>query len=259
MATKISHTERGSGCALVLLHGFPLDASIWENQLTGLADAARVIAADLPGFGKTKSDEPFTMKSLAEDVHEFLEQIKAIPCVLGGLSMGGYVALEYAKKYPNDLRGLALIDTRAEGDTPQGKEGRDKMIELAKTKGSNAVAEQMLPKMLAEDTQKNRPAIVQRVTAIMQACPPLTIQHALAAMRDRADHTDDIPSIPVPTAIIVGDSDAITPPAIAEAMHKKIPRSSLHIVKGAGHLSPIEQPEQVNQALRGLMTHCDTK
>lgn len=256
---KLSFTERGKGCALVLLHGFPLDASIFEGQLSGLSDAARVIVPDLPGFGKSKSDKSFTMESLADDVHALLESIGAIPCVLAGLSMGGYVALEYVKKYPTDLRGLGLMDTRAEGDTPQGKEGRGKMIELAKTSGSRAVAEQMLPKMLAEETRKNRPQIVQRVTQIMESCPALTIQHALAAMRDRHDHTEDIPSIPVPTSIIVGDQDAITPPAVAEAMHKAIPRSKLYVIKGAGHLSGMEQPEQVNQALRGLMSHCDVK
>ena len=121
---------------LVLLHGFPLDLRMWEGQRGDLTSVARVITPDLRGFGKSQPPAPFTMESQADDVHALLTEIGALPCVLAGLSMGGYIALNYARKCPQDLRALILVDTRAEADTPQGKENRQKMIELARTAGS---------------------------------------------------------------------------------------------------------------------------
>jgi pimeloyl-ACP methyl ester carboxylesterase len=248
----LSYDERGpeGAPALVLLHGFPLDRRVWEAQLADLSRDVRVIAPDLRGFGKSKFAGEFTLEELADDVHALLADIDARPAVIGGLSMGGYVALAHAKKYPTDFRGLVLIDTKAEGDTTEGKQGRDKMIALVREKGSTAVADQMMPKMLAPDADKHRPDVARQLRSIMEACPPLTIAHALAAMRDRPDRVCDLPSIPVPTLIVVGEHDAITPPAQAQAMAKGIPNAQLVTVRGSGHMSPMEQPQQVNDALR---------
>ena len=251
--TTLSYSERGAGPALVLVHGFPLDSRIWEAQASDLSNRFRVITPDLRGFGQSRSDSAFTMESLADDLHALLKKAKALPCVLGGLSMGGYMALSYVKKYPMDLRGLILIDTKAEGDTPEGKQGRMKMIDLVRQKGSAAVAEQMMPKMLAPDTPARRPEVARNLRSIMESCPPRTIEHALLALRDRTDHSADLPSVPVPTLILVGDADAITPPAAAQAMQKGIPTSKLVTIRGAGHLTPMEQPAQVNQAIRQFM------
>jgi pimeloyl-ACP methyl ester carboxylesterase len=264
MATKtqsvnganLSYQERGAGArTVVLLHGFPLDARMWDAQIAALGDGGgnRVIAPDLRGFGRSKSDTPFTIESLADDIHALLTGIGALPVVVVGLSMGGYAALAYAKKYPADLRGLVLVDTKAEADTEEGKAGRQKMIDLARREGSKAVAEQMLPKMLAKDAVEQRPQQAQALRGIMEACPPKTIEHALAAMRDRPDRSAELASIKVPTLIIVGESDAITPPPVAESMAKKIPGSQLIVIRGAGHMSPMEQPEQVNRALKAFL------
>jgi pimeloyl-ACP methyl ester carboxylesterase len=240
---------------LVLLHGFPLDSRVWDAQRKDLSNRFRVIAPDLRGFRKSApATTPFTMESLADDMHALLTEIGALPCVLGGLSMGGYVALAYVKKYPSDLKGLALIDTRAEGDSPEGKEARAKMIELVKDKGPPAVADAMMPKLLAPDSLSRKPALVKELRAILEACPTKTIEYALMAMRDRPDRTEDLPSIAVPTAIIVGDHDAITPPAMSEKMNKAIPKSHLTIVNGAGHMACMEQPDQVNRALAEMKT-----
>jgi 3-oxoadipate enol-lactonase len=254
----LSYQERGRGGRnVVLLHGFPLDNSMWDAQLAALGDAPgtpyRVIAPDLRGFGQSRSDMPFTLESLADDIHALLSAVAALPTVLVGLSMGGYVALAYAKKYPADLRGLVLVDTKAEADTTEGKTGRQKMIELARKEGSKAVADQMMPKMLAKDAAEQRPQQAQALRRIMEACPPKTIEHALAAMRDRPDRSGELPSIKVPTLILVGESDAITPPNVAEAMARKIPGAQLVTVQGAGHMSPMEQPEQVNRAIKAFL------
>ncbi len=246
----LNYQEQGTGTPLVLLHGFPLDARIWREQIASLSDHFRVIAPDLRGFGQSRSNEPFTMASLADDVRALLAELDALPCVLGGLSMGGYVALAYAKKYPADLLGLALIDTKAEGDTPEGKEAREKMIELVRAQGTTAVASQMMPKMLAPDADKSRPRVKRELDQIMNDQTALTIEHALAAMRNRPDLASYLPSIATPTLVLVGEHDAITPPAGAEAMGKAIPNSTYVLVRGAGHMSPMEQPQQVADALR---------
>jgi len=259
MATKmirgatLNYADRGNGLPLVLMHGFPLDLRMWDAQIGELSSRYRVIAPDFRGFGQSKSTDPFTTESLADDVHALLEEISALPCVLAGLSMGGYVALAYVRKYPGDLRGLILVDTKATGDDAQGKQNRDKMIELVRSKGSKAVADQMLPKMLAPDTPRNRPAQAQALRHMMEACPPKTIENALVALRDRPDHSQALASIATPTLIIVGSEDAITPVPVADSMQKQIPKSQLAVIKGAGHMSPMEQPAQVNQVISRFM------
>jgi pimeloyl-ACP methyl ester carboxylesterase len=219
-----------------------------------LSDGFRVITPDLRGFGRSKSQEPFSLVDLADDVHELLEQIGALPCVLGGLSMGGYTALAYVKKYAADLRALILVDTKADADTPEGKQGREKMIQLAREKGSKAVSDQMMPKMLAPDAEKTRPAVAHELRAIMEACPPKTIEHALAAMRDRPDRSGELSSINVPTLVIVGDADAITPPEVATKMYQSLTKGQLVTIKGAGHMACMEQPEQVSRAIRDFIS-----
>ncbi|MEA2736406.1 MAG: hypothetical protein QOE14_2857 [Humisphaera sp.] len=243
----------GAGVPIVLLHGFPLDSRVWRAQRDALSDKQRVITPDLRGFGRSSSADAFTMESIADDIHALLKEIGALPAILGGLSMGGYAALAYAKKYPADLKGLLLIDTRAEADTAQGREGRQKMIDAVRAKGSSAAAEAMMPKMLAPDTPAKSPDVARELRTIMESQPPLTIENALIALRDRPDYCKDLASIPVPTLILVGESDAITPPAMAETLNKNIPKSKLVIVKNAGHMSPMEQPGQVNDAIRNFV------
>jgi len=248
-AGALSYADCGRGAALVLMHGFPVDSRMWESQIAELSGPYRVVAPDLRGFGQSHAQDPFKMESQADDVHALLEQIDALPCVLAGLSMGGYIALAYLRKYPGDLLGLVLVDTKAEADTAEQREGRQKMIELVRVQGARAVADQMLPKMLAEDTPRRRPSVAQALRAMMEACPPKTIENALAAMRDRPDQTANLPFIAAPTLIIVGDADAITRVSVAQSMQRQIPRAQLAEIKGAGHMSPMEQPAQVNQAL----------
>jgi pimeloyl-ACP methyl ester carboxylesterase len=245
----LSIIDKGRGIPLVLLHGFPLDRRMWEAQISELSSSYRVIAPDLRGFGQSQSDEPFAIADLADDVHATLEKIGALPCVLAGLSMGGYVSLAYALKYSTDLRALILIDTRPQADTPDQRNGRTKMIELACNEGSKAVTQQMIPKLLAEDVPHTRPAIANALLRMGQSLPPLTIEHALEAMRNRPDQSSRLSSIKTPTLVIVGDVDAIIPVDVARSMQQSIPGAQLAIIKASGHMSPMEQPAQVNQAI----------
>jgi pimeloyl-ACP methyl ester carboxylesterase len=166
--------------------------------------------------------------------------------------MGGYVALAFAKQYPADLRALVLIDTKAAADTPEAKQGRQQMIDLVRRSGSKAIADQMFPKMIAARSAKS--AAAAKLRTIMEACPPLTIQHALAAMRDRADYTALLTTLALPTLIVVGAEDAIASPEIARAMQAAVPRSSLAIIPDAGHMAPLENPEAFAKALVAEMS-----
>ncbi|MCY2954491.1 MAG: alpha/beta fold hydrolase [Planctomycetota bacterium] len=252
---RVYYVERGRGLPVVLLHGFPLDGRIWDAQLGALSDRFRIIVPDLPGFGRSSVDRPFTIASLADDLRQLLVQIQALPCVLGGLSMGGYVSLAYITKYPSDLLGLMLIDSRAEADTPEAKQNRDKMIQLVRTAGAKAIADPMLPKLLAPAADQRNPGVVAHLRQIMEACPRRTIEFALAAMRDRRDCCPDLPSIAVPTLIIAGEEDVLTPPALAHAMAKEIPHAKVSIIPESGHMTPMEQPDRVNAAMREFLAH----
>jgi 3-oxoadipate enol-lactonase len=252
--TNIYYNESGRGLPVVLIHGFPLDHRIWHNQVHDLSHVCRVITPDLRGFGHSTGGGSFTIASLAEDLYLLLSQIHALPCVLGGLSMGGYVALAYERQYAATLRGLMLIDTRAGADSPEGRAGRDVMIELAKTQGSVAIAEKMLPKMLAGGNVESGAEVVRELKSIMDACPAQTIQFALAAMRDRIDYTPTLARIAAPTLIIAGESDVLVPPAQSQEMHKSIRGSTISIIPAAGHMAPMEQPQQVSRAIRQFLT-----
>lgn len=246
MAT-LQYASRGKGGpALVLLHGFPLDSRMWAAQVEELGAARQVITIDFPGFGASQPPRTFSMESAADDVRETMTAVLGPneKFVLGGLSMGGYVALAYARRHLGTLRGLMLVDTKADPDTPEGRIGRDKMIALVRERGSAAVGEVMVPKLIAP--VKARPNLVKRLREMTDAAPPAAVEHALVAMKQRLDHTPHLAAITVPTLVVVGDQDQITPVDVAEGMREKLPDAELAVIRGAGHMSPMEQAEQVN-------------
>lgn len=249
----LSYADQGTGDPIVLLHGFPLDRRIWDGQIAKLSQRYRVIAPNLRGFGQSPRSDPFTIESLADDIHLFIDQLAARPCVLAGLSMGGYVALAYVRKYAQDLRGLILVDTKSEADDAKGREARGKMIDLVRSSGADAVAAQMLPRMLAPAALLSRPDVVKQLRTIMENCPGQTIEYALGAMRDRPDRTSELSLIKVPTLVIVGDADVITPPEGAQKMAEAIVGAKFEVIRGAGHMSPMEQPEQVNRVIERFL------
>ena len=243
------YEEKGRGLPVVLLHGFPLDRRIWISQLDDLSAAARIITPDLAGFGRSRSGKPFTMESMADNLRELLKQLDALPCVLGGLSMGGYVSLAFARKYAGDLRGLMIINSKAEADNGPAREGRAKMIEMVKTQGPPAIAEAMFPKMLCQKTIDEQPKIANFVRSMMNACPALTVEHALAAMRDRPDSSELLANLTMPVHFIGGEFDAISPPDLVKAMQSRAPGSGMTIIQSAGHLTPLERPAEVTRAI----------
>jgi pimeloyl-ACP methyl ester carboxylesterase len=247
----------GAGVPLVLLHGFPLDSRIMLDVARRLPTTMRVIVPDLPGFGQSACDQPLTMDSLADDVHALLRQLDALPCVLGGLSMGGYVSLAFAARHPEALRALILIDTRADPDSDDAKRNRERMAVLARERGAKPVIDAMIPRMFADSTAKNRPEIVQRVVEMMSDCPPATIAHASLAMRDRADHRQTLRQLDVPLLLVYGRHDASTPPAVGEELAASAHLATMRVIEDAGHLSPIEQPDAVADAVATFVASLD--
>jgi 3-oxoadipate enol-lactonase len=249
--TSIHYAERNAPRAdvLVLLHAFPVHGGMWREVMDGLPATWRVIVPDFCGFGSSGETGPFTIEGLAEDVQAMVEQLGLGKVVLAGLSMGGYVALAFGKKYPQSLRGLVLLDTKAGADTAEGKENRDRMIAIAREKGAKPIAQGMLGKMIPAETAAHRPTLAQELLEMMESTQAETIAHALAAMRDRPDRTAELASITVPTLVGVGDQDEITPVEVAKEMAAKIPGARLKVFTGSGHMSAMEQPSQVAAAV----------
>lgn len=240
----------GGGTALVLLHGFPFDRSMWQGQAEALGAEFRVVAPDLRGAGGTTLGVgDVTLETLAEDVAALLDELKLGRVVLGGLSMGGYVAFEFFRRFPERVRALVLADTRPQADTEEGRRAREENARRALQEGMTPIVETMLPKLLSTATRERGGHVLERVRAMMLGVSPAGAAAALRAMALRRDQTDLLPSIDVPTLIVVGSEDAVTPPADAEAMKAKIENSRLVVVEGAGHLSNVEQPSEFNRAL----------
>jgi 3-oxoadipate enol-lactonase len=240
----------GSGAALVLLHGFPFDRSMWEGQAEALGGEFRIVAPDLRGLGETPlGTDAVSIEAMAEDVAALLDELKLESVLLGGLSMGGYVAFEFFRKFPERVRALVLADTRPQADTEEGRRAREENAQRALKEGMAPIVESMLPKLLSAETRERGGELLERVRLMMLRTSPEGAAAALRAMASRRDQTDLLPSIKVPTLIVVGNEDVVTPPADAEAMNEKIEGSRLVVVEGAGHLSNVERPGEFNRAL----------
>lgn len=245
----IAYDDVGSGLPVVFLHGFPHDRRLWAPQIGALVDRCRCIAPDLRGFGETTPAPPFTIDQYADDVAALLTQLDTGPAVIVGLSMGGYVALALWRRHRAQVRGFVLSDTRAGADSEEGRAKRDQLIRTAREGGATAVAAAQISGMVGKSTREKHPDIVDVVYTMLESAPVEGIIGALTAMKERPDARDLLPTITVPTLIVVGDEDVLTPVAEARAMHERIAGSRLEIIAGAGHLSSTERPAAFNHVL----------
>lgn len=251
MQRKFAYDERGQGPTFVFIHGYPLNRMIWQAQWEGLSDHARVIVPDLRGFGETPMiDGAYEISNYADDVRELLDALGVTePAIIVGLSMGGYVAMSYLRRYPEHVRALVLANTKATPDSPEGKMGRDKNIGIARDKGATAIAEGMLPKMLASATFATKPELVTRVKQIMESASVPGIIGALNAMRDRPDSTSTLLECGQPVLIIAGADDQLMTETDQQNMKLAARNSTLVTIPDAGHLTPMEQPAAFNHAI----------
>jgi 3-oxoadipate enol-lactonase len=252
---RLAYGDRGGEheTALLLVHGFPLDRRLWAAQAGAFADMARVVTPDLRGHGKSEIvPGPFTMEQHADDLAALLDHLKIRRAVVAGLSMGGYVTFAFWRRHPDRVRGLILADTRAEPDSVAAQAGRDAAIARVQQTGAAAYADEMLPRLLAPGSLANL-KIAGAARKMMAEQPVDGIVGALGGLRDRIDNRPTLPMITVPTLVVVGEADVITPPADGRAMAALIPGARLAVIPKAGHLSPMENPRAFNAAVRAFL------
>ncbi len=249
-ALELEVEDHGAGVAVLLLHGFPLAMAMWDTIRAGLAEFARVITPDLRGFGA--SDKPagdYSMTTLADDVLALVDALDLNRVVLGGHSMGGYVALRFAAAHPERLAGLVLVDTRAEADPPEGRARRDAAIARIEREGGAGFLDDFVPNLIGPATRERSPRFLAELRAIAADVPDHVLTGCLKGMRDRPDSTGLLPSIAVPALLVVGAEDAITPLAAAQAMADALPQQTLAVIPGAGHTPSVERPIPTAEAI----------
>lgn len=248
----LGYEEWGSGEPVVLLHAFPCNRSMWASQVNALIQdhQFRVITPDFRGFGESEVPEgPYLMETLADDIAALLDALHIKDFLLGGLSMGGYVAFAFYRAYRDRVRALILADTRPQADTLAGRAAREETAQLAEREGSQAIAERYLPRMLCPGTLQEPTGTTARLRAMIEAATPTGIAGALRGMALRPDSTDILPQIRCPTLVLVGEGDTLTPPEDARQLAESLPNAQLVTIPHAAHLANIEQPEAFNRAL----------
>jgi pimeloyl-ACP methyl ester carboxylesterase len=239
---------------LLLLHGFPLDSTLWAPQ-QALHDVADVVALDLPGFGAdaTPVPEVLTMEHLADAAMARLDALGSRTAVICGLSMGGYVAMACWARHPERVKGLVLCNTRMNADTEEGRRSREETARTALEKGVGLIARAMVPKLLAPATHRSRPALGRQLEAMIARQRPEAVAAAARGMAVRPDRQADLMRVNVPALVITGDRDELMPLPTSLAMRDTIPGCALAVVPGAAHLPNLERADLFNATIRDFL------
>ncbi|MBC7820863.1 MAG: alpha/beta fold hydrolase [Planctomycetaceae bacterium] len=252
LGTTLSVADVGQGPPILFVHGFPLDHTMWRQQLAEFSRDHRCIAPDLRGFGQSSvTADKVSMEQFADDLAALLDALGITePIVLCGLSMGGYIAWQFVRRHAVRLRALILCDTRAVPDPPEAAAGRLKLADDVVRLGPELVANAMLPRLFAPNTSAQRPEWVDELRQVMLATNPHGIAAASRGMAERGDARPLLPAIDCPTLVLVGEHDVISPPAEMRDIATSIPNSVFQIIADAGHMAPLEQPLATNAAIR---------
>lgn len=243
----IAYTRKGKGVPLVLIHGYPLDHSIWDRVIPLLTDTFDLIVPDLRGFGESRlSGREAQMSDYAADIAGLLDALDLRQAALAGHSMGGYVALAFARDYAARVRGLALISSQGLADPPDRKEGRIKSAQEVEEKGVGGVAESMAPKLSVD------PALQSMARELILKQGPDGVAAALRAMADRPDSMDLLKAFKLPLVLVHGDTDALIPIDRAREVESAVLQARLVTLAGVGHLPMLEAPEKTAEALKHL-------
>jgi 3-oxoadipate enol-lactonase len=252
----LNHVESGHphGVPVVFIHGFPMNHLMWENQMNALPNDYRIIAYDVRGLGKSDlGNGEISMEAHVDDLKGLLDDLDIQKAIVCGLSMGGYIALNAIQKYPQRFLGLVLCDTKSDADTEQGKQKRYDSIQKIENDGVQSFAEGFLKNVLSEKTLNENKPLVTFLTHKILENNPEGIKAAQRMMAKRPATTDGLKKIKVPTLILVGEKDQVTPLADAESLKSKIANSRLEIIPGAAHFSNIENPEYFNAQIREFL------
>jgi 3-oxoadipate enol-lactonase len=250
----IAYETRGAGPALLFLHAFPLGLGMWEPQASAFATSHQVIRFDARGFGGSPpGDGLLTMERIADDAVGLLDHLDVSRAIVCGLSMGGYAAFALVRRHADRLKALVLADTRAGADSDAARAARAAQADKVRKEGSASIADAVLPKLVGETTHAQRPEVVARLKETIAANPSRGIADALAGLAARADSTSTLREVRVPTLVVCGVEDVLTPVSESEALVRGIAGSQIQIIPGAGHLSSLENPEQFNLSLRKFL------
>jgi pimeloyl-ACP methyl ester carboxylesterase len=251
----LNFTEAGAGLPVVLLHAFPLNRRMWGQELVLWSKTCRVIAPDWRGFGDAAvASDALTMESCADDVHQLLEQLAIKPkVILVGLSMGGYVAFEYVRKYADTLQGLVLVATQPISDSEASRKARFETAELVERDGTGPLADKLIPRLLGKTTLDAKPEVAEKVRGLVRSNSPHGVAAACYGLASRRDSSSLLRQIRVPSLIVAGEEDIIIPRAQADLMHREIASSQLAVITQSGHLINLEQPELFHDVVSGFL------
>lgn len=253
--------EHGHGDPLLLVHGFPLNREMWAGQVPALAPGRRLIMPDLRGFGATPpAAEPaaLTLDAMAAEVRDLLDVLSIQRAVICGLSMGGYVALAFARRFPERVQVLILADTSARPDTGERRASRTEQIELAERAGTAALIPLLVPLLLAPRTAAEVPALERLYAGMVVGTSVAGLVGGLIAIRDRADSRPFLAAMTMPSLVIVGEQDAITPPELSEEIAAGMPNATLVTLPGAGHMANVDAPDRFNAAVLDFLRNLST-
>lgn len=252
---SISYEDAGSGkIPLIFIHGFPFDKSTWQPQIDALKNTNRVIAYDIRGFGNSTTDnEIASMDLFANDLVSFMDALEINKAIVCGFSMGGYILMNAIGRFPERFEAIILSDTQCVADSNEASENRYKTIKQIEENGLDEFAENFIKNVFSKKTLDNKKELVDEIKSLILATPVQSITSALHAMAQRRESCSILKNLSIPALIVCGSDDKLTPAEQSEFMHKAIAGSQIYIIKDAGHLSNLEQPEEFTAHIHNFL------
>ena len=253
--TTLSYNDVGeSDTPVIFLHGYPFNKSMWQGQLASLKSTNRAIAIDIRGFGKSTDEKSMLSLDLfGDDLIAFMDKLDIEKAIICGLSMGGYLALNAITRFPERFEALILCDTQCVADTAEGKKKRYATIEQINREGADEFTEKFIKSVFHPDSLKSKKAVVESLRNVVRSNSKQTLTAGLTALAERSETCSSLDAIQVPTLIICGREDELTPLAQSEYMHEQIEGSLLKIIDDAGHVSNLEHPDEFNKHLQDFL------
>lgn len=251
----LSYDDLGNGpTTIIFLPGYPFDKSMWQKQMEDLSHTCRVIACDIRGFGKSKDEfSHLSIDLFTEDLIKLMDTLHINKTIICGLSMGGFIALNAMNKFPDGFEALILCDTQCVADTSEIKIQRFKTIDQIIEHGPHKFMDDFTQSVFCKETLENNKTLVDQLREVVFANTKHIIIGGLNALAERSETCSSLNKIKIPTLIICGKEDIVTPLEQSEAMHKDIKNSILHVIKNAGHVSNLEHPIEFNETLRNFI------
>ncbi len=252
---NLAYNDVGEGSVpIIFLHGYPFSKAMWDGQIDFLKPSYRVIACDIRGFGKSADEKsPLSIDLFGDDLIGFMDQSGIDKAIICGLSMGGFIALNVMERFPERFTALILCDTQCVADTAEEREKRYKIIDEIKTEGAADFNEGFVKSVFHKDSLSNKKELVEQLKSVVSANSEHIIMQGLVALAERSETCSALGEIAVPTLIICGKEDAVTPLAQSQFMNENIRGSVLHVIDNAGHVSNLEEPDEFNKYLEGFL------